>query len=272
MACSLTELIGLAVVALVLFSMSNRVQYYSKMVFFIVSALIAACVPIPFMLRRPKDYRNALFPAWCIVKVGELLGVSFEVQGIENINPDKGGVVLINHQSGIDLMVLGKLWPIIPRPTQISKKEIFYLFPFGLACYLWGTIFINRQNRKSALSVINKQSKAVTERRSNILFFPEGTRNQSEILLPFKKGPFHVAINSQCHIQPIVVSRYTFLDSKRKIFGRGKAIIKILPPVSAEGLEKENLDALLAKVQNIMQVEYEKLNNEIAAASTMKYY
>lgn len=104
MACSLSELMGLAIVALLLFSMSNRVQFYSKMILFMVSALIAACVPIPFMLPRPKDYRNALFPAWCIVKVGELLGVKFEVQGLENINRDKGGVVLINHQSAIDLM------------------------------------------------------------------------------------------------------------------------------------------------------------------------
>jgi lysophosphatidate acyltransferase len=104
MACSFSELVGLAIVALLLFSMSNRVQFYSKMVFFAVSALIAACVPIPFMLRRPLDYRNALFPAWCIVKIGEFLGVAFEVQGLENINHDKGGVVLINHQSAIDLM------------------------------------------------------------------------------------------------------------------------------------------------------------------------
>lgn len=104
MACSLCELLGLAIVALLLFSMSNRVQYYAKMIVFMVSALISACTPIPLMLPRPKDYRNALIPAWCIVKVGELLGVSFEVQGIENVNRDKGGVVLINHQSAIDLM------------------------------------------------------------------------------------------------------------------------------------------------------------------------
>lgn len=94
--------------------------------------------------------------------------------------------------------VLGKLWPVIGRPTQVSKKEIFYLFPFGLACYLWGTLFINRQNKKSAQNAINRESKAINERKvkkvnqkvcvgklkvfllqSKILFFPEGTRNHS---------------------------------------------------------------------------------------------
>lgn len=104
MACSLCELFGLAIVALLLLSVSNRVQYYVKMIFFIISSMIAACIPIPLMLPRPKDYRNALLPAWCIVKVGEFLGVSFEVQGLENINRDIGGVVVINHQSAIDLI------------------------------------------------------------------------------------------------------------------------------------------------------------------------
>jgi lysophosphatidate acyltransferase len=104
MACSLSELIGLAIVALLLFSVSNRVQFYVKMCVFVISALVSACVPIPLMLPRPKDWRNALIPAFCIVKVGELIGASFEVRGLENVKRDKGGVVLINHQSAIDLM------------------------------------------------------------------------------------------------------------------------------------------------------------------------
>lgn len=60
---------------------------------------------------------------------------------------------------------MGKLWPLIGRPTQISKKEILYFFPFGFAAYLWGTIFVDRQNRKSALNVINQQSNAINEKK-----------------------------------------------------------------------------------------------------------
>lgn len=52
--------------------------------------------------------------------------------------------------------------------------------------------------------------------------FPEGTRHNGSTLLPFKKGAFHVAIESQTPLQPIVVSRYYFLDSKNKIFSGGK--------------------------------------------------
>jgi lysophosphatidate acyltransferase len=50
--------------------------------------------------------------------------------------------------------------------------------------------------------------------------FPEGTRNQKEKLLPFKKGAFHLAIASRSPIQPVVVNRYRFLGKHR--FDNGK--------------------------------------------------
>ena len=49
--------------------------------------------------------------------------------------------------------------------TVISKKEIFYLGPFGLASYLWGTIFIDRLNPDKAKDTINKTGKIVQMRK-----------------------------------------------------------------------------------------------------------
>lgn len=52
--------------------------------------------------------------------------------------------------------------------------------------------------------------------------FPEGTRHGGSELLSFKKGAFHVAIACQCPIQPVVVSRYNFLDHEKRVFDSGK--------------------------------------------------
>lgn len=62
------------------------------------------------------------------------------------------------------ISVLGKLWPIIGRATVVAKKELLYLFPFGPATWLWGTLFIDRNNKKSAQNAINKESKAINEK------------------------------------------------------------------------------------------------------------
>lgn len=52
--------------------------------------------------------------------------------------------------------------------------------------------------------------------------FPEGTRNNTGNILPFKKGAFHVAIAAQVPILPVIFSSYYFLDNKKKEFESGQ--------------------------------------------------
>lgn len=101
----------------------------------------------------------------------------------------------------------------------MAKRLVIFIFP---PSYCWGTLFIDRKNRNESMTKLNKEAIAIRERALKLLVFPEGTRGGlTDQLLPFKKGPFHIAIQSQSALQPVVVSRYTFLDSKRKRFGRG---------------------------------------------------
>lgn len=50
---------------------------------------------------------------------------------------------------------------------MIAKKSLFYILPYGIATWLWGTIFINRAD-KGAVAVLNKEAKAITSRQVNI--------------------------------------------------------------------------------------------------------
>lgn len=113
---------------------------------------------------------------------------------------------------------------MIGRATVVAKKELLYAFPFGLAAYLWGTLYINRSNKSDALDKLNQESIAIQQNAAKLLFFPEGTRHQGDRLLPFKKGAFHIAVQSQSSIQPVVVSKYWFLDGDKKIFDKGEMI------------------------------------------------
>lgn len=119
------------------------------------------------------------------------------------------------------LTVLAYLWPIIGRATVVAKKELLYAFPFGQAAYLWGTLYIDRSDKSNAVGKLNKEAEAIHKYAAKLLLYPEGTRNGSDKLLPFKKGAFHIAVQSQSYIQPVVVSKYRFLNSERKIFEQG---------------------------------------------------
>jgi hypothetical protein len=78
---------------------------------------------------------------------------------------------------------------------------------------------------------------------TKLWIFPEGTRNgdKSVEMLPFKKGAFHVAVNSNLPILPIVIARHHFLDSTEKVFDSGTGYMTVLPLIWPQGRSVEEL-------------------------------
>ncbi|XP_003704528.2 1-acyl-sn-glycerol-3-phosphate acyltransferase beta-like isoform X2 [Megachile rotundata] len=252
----------IVLILLTIVASCETLRYYIKFCSFGAASAIPTSIQWPFMFLRIKDWRNALLSARCLRTCVKLLGVSFHVRGKENIVKDTGSIVLMNHQSILDLTVLAELWPVLERCTVISKKEIFYLGLFGLASWLWGTIFIDRKNSKEAQKGINSTAERIKSIKANVLIFPEGHRHSNSTLLPFKKGAFHLAIESQIPIQPVVISKYYFLNSKLKIFNSGTSYITILPPISTKGLTKEDLPKLIEDTYKIMNNSFMETSQE----------
>lgn len=244
----------------VLWKINSVARYILKFTIFGLSSIIFACAPIPLMLLKPRDSKNALIPAALLRASKKLYGLSYNVEGIENIIKDSGCVVLINHQSALDLIVLAYLWPLMPNSTVISKKEIFYVQPFGLASWLWGTIFINRVNAKDAQSTVNQTGEMIRRRKARVLMFPEGTRNLGKTLLPFKKGAFHLAVASRVPIQPVAVSRYSFLGNFK--FDSGHIKIRILPAVSTEGCTSDDIPKLMDETYKMISENVDEMSSQ----------
>ena len=102
---------------------------------------------------------------------------------------------------------------------------------------------------------------------SSAWIFPEGTRNRvdPEQLLPFKKGAFHVAVQSGCPIVPVVMSnqRYCFQREGDNLHWTGGTILlRALPAIKTAGKTAEDVDALIAQTRSAMQVAIEELNVE----------
>ncbi|XP_034950998.1 1-acyl-sn-glycerol-3-phosphate acyltransferase alpha isoform X2 [Chelonus insularis] len=255
--------VGLALlILLVICSISEIARYRVKFILYMLASTFFATWTIPLMLFRIHDWRNALIPAWQLKWFAKLLGCNYIIRGHNNIIKDSGAIVLINHQSSLDVIVLAELWPILEHCTVIAKKQVLWLGSYGLATWLWGTIFIDKKKGSSAQDTLNSTAEIIKKRKAKVLMFPEGTRHSNNSLLPFKKGAFHLAIETQMPLQPIVVSKYYYIDHDKKKFDSGTNYITILPPIPTSGLKKEDIPALIDKAYEVMNEEFQKSTQE----------
>jgi lysophosphatidate acyltransferase len=71
--------------------------------------------------------------------------------------------------------------------------------------------------------------------------------------LPFKKGAFHLAIQAQLPILPIVAEGYSHIyDSTRRCFPGGELEIRVLEPIPTIGMTAENVNELMERTRNLM--------------------
>ncbi len=170
-----------------------------------------------------------------------------DVQGLENI-PKSPSIFIANHQHALDMAVFGTVFPA--QTVAVFKSELFWIPFFGLLAKLSGSIFVKRGSLR-ARAMIPSCQKALEEGTS-IWIFPEGTRNKSpQLLLPFKKGAFHLALASQAPIVPICASRYTAASLLK-----GTIHIQILPPIHPHN----SVEATAKDAHNAMQVAVRRLS------------
>jgi lysophosphatidate acyltransferase len=124
------------------------------------------------------------------------------------------------------------------------------------------TVFIERSSREQAVAAFAQAAEQMHSRRQSVYIFPEGTRSYYDHpdLLPFKKGAFHLAVQAQVPVVPVVVANYSnIFNIKRKIFRPGTIPVKVLEPIQTKGMGKENVDALLEECQAKMLAELKTL-------------
>ncbi|XP_054834960.1 1-acyl-sn-glycerol-3-phosphate acyltransferase alpha isoform X1 [Eublepharis macularius] len=213
-------LILFLVVVPLLYEWSATFKYFCKMGFYNGYILCLAVLVIPVCALRGRNVENMKIIRSMMLHVKYLYGIKIDVRGIENFNIKEPYVVVSNHQSSLDLLGLMEVLP--DRCVPIAKKELMYMGTVGLACWLGGIIFINRKKTDDAISVMSEAAQTMQREDVRVWVFPEGTRNHSGSMLPFKRGAFHLAVQAQVPIIPVVISSYRdFYSKKEKRFTTG---------------------------------------------------
>ncbi|KGU27121.1 1-acylglycerol-3-phosphate O-acyltransferase [Candida albicans P34048] len=252
--------------------MSAVSSFITKLKFYLKSGLygtlVAGCaiygVLASIILRivNKAEYAQYAVAKACYYVVSLFLGLKINIKN-EKYLQNLPAIVVANHQSALDIYVLGKIFQ--PGYTVTSKKSLKYVPFLGWFMVLSGTFFLDRSKSASAKKVLDGALTGLKNQGKALFIFPEGTRSATEALtmLPFKKGAFHLARQAGIPIIPVVVSNTsTIFNSKRKIFNTGEINIEVLPPVSTSDWEThEDVTNACNNIRDDMIKTLKKLGN-----------
>jgi 1-acyl-sn-glycerol-3-phosphate acyltransferase len=196
----------------------------------LIWALTAPVDPRRAWLHRFTCFWASLYtwlnPAWRV-----------RVAGREKIRRDATYVMVANHQSLLDILVLFRLFVHF---KWVSKIENFRVPFIGWNMSLNRYIKLRRGDRQSIGEMMSACSRTLDEGNS-IMMFPEGTRSPDGKLRAFKHGAFTLAQGSGCAILPIVVQGTADALPKRGFVLQGRH------PISVRVLDEIPHDKLMGR-------------------------
>jgi 1-acyl-sn-glycerol-3-phosphate acyltransferase len=172
------------------------------------------------------------------------------VHGSENVDPARPTVYVANHQSAMDIPVAFVALPVNFR--FVAKKSLSYVPLLGWYLVSGGHLMVDRGKSASALATLEKAAKQIREGKS-ILMFVEGTRSPDGRLLPFKKGPFLLALKAGVALCPVTIEGTARIMPKKswKIVP-GEIHVKIGKPIDVRQYRPHQRERLMADVRRIM--------------------
>lgn len=209
--------------------------------FFVSSAFLVwisfaiLLVTAPFDRNRKLVHMYSCWWGYHYIAINPKWDCTFE--GLENIDKNKTYVLVANHQSYWDIMVLYGL----NRPYKwVSKEDIFKIPFIGWNMYFNQYVKIARGELKSIKKMM-ADCKNWLNQGASIMIFPEGTRSEDGELQEFRDGPFKMACDCNVEVVPIVI------NGTNKVLPKGsgnldfnqKISVRVLPAVNPNDFEKK---------------------------------
>jgi 1-acyl-sn-glycerol-3-phosphate acyltransferase len=198
------------------------------LLFFVVFFLVI--ITFPFDRKRKLAHRQCYWWSRAVIALNPYW--SFQVSGLENIDPNKTYVVVANHLSLADIVVL---YGIRMQFKWVAKESLFRVPFIGWSLSLTKHIKLKRGKTESIRKVY-KEAIRWLRKDMSVLFFPEGTRSQTGHMAKFQSGAFKLAIKEKKSILPISI------EGTREAIPKGNWIFKrrvfaklnVLPAISTE--------------------------------------
>jgi 1-acyl-sn-glycerol-3-phosphate acyltransferase len=185
-------------------------------------------------------------------------GARVDVKGLENLEAGKSYVFISNHRSYLDTAAIfryaGK------RIGLVAKKELLKVPVMGQGMSFVNVIAIDRTNPERARQSM-KKAREVMENGYSFGVFVEGTRAMPGELLPFKKGAFHLALQTEAPIIPVAFKNTDWMMGKKTgVLFPGTIELVLLPPIETKNCSDKDLPELLRKTREAIAQELKTEN------------
>jgi 1-acyl-sn-glycerol-3-phosphate acyltransferase len=208
----------------------------------LIWALTAPFDPRRRLLHQFTSFWGSLYtwlnPAWPV-----------QLSGREKIRPGVTYVMVANHQSLLDILVLFR---VFAHFKWVSKVENFRIPLIGWNMSLNRYIKLKRGDRASVVRMMQECRETLAAGNS-IMMFPEGTRSPDGRLRSFKTGAFELAKSAGTPILPILVEGTANALPKRGFVlqGRHRIRITILDEVPHASFADESVEDLTARMREL---------------------
>ncbi len=235
-----------------IFSLIAFIVFFTGSIFLTIAGVI-----ILFLIPATKEKRKLIFhvvlknTAWLMIYI--MGNVKKDVLGFSKERFSNPAIIICNHQSHIDVLLILMLYPkIIILTNEWVQKNIFYSFIVKMADFY------------PVIDRIENHIEKIGERVSNgysVLVFPEGSRSVLPKIRRFHKGAFYLAEKLKLDILPVILHGVGDCITKGEPFLKsGSITIKILDRIKyndkAFGANHTERSKMIRK---LCQSEFEKM-------------
>lgn len=214
-----------------------------------------------YTLRSPTNPSNLYLVSRLLMwGWAKIFGIQVEKRNEQNFPSDSTFIVISNHQSNFDVIPCGLTVP--KRTVAVGKNSLKWIPIFGQLFWLTGNILLNREKKEKAKKFLLKATKSMVSKKASLWIMPEGTRSHRSGILPFKKGPFFMAIYSQQPIIPVCISNIKENVDLKK-WNAGTIVVNVLEPISVDGLDEDSIPQLASICQHKITEGVNLLNEEL---------
>lgn len=222
-------------------------------------AVVIWAVTAPFDRRRVALHRFTCFWASLYTWTNPVWRVRIDNRDL--IDPDRTYVLVANHLSLLDILVLFRLFRDF---KWVSKVEIFKVPAVGWNMSLNKYIPLKRGDRASIREMMDRCEQTL-DQGSSIMMFPEGTRSKTGEMRDFKPGAFELARTTHTAIIPLVIrGTHDALPKHGFVLrGRHRISVTVLPEVPVDLVGSMTTSELTAYVHALIAAEIQQLDSAI---------